>query len=116
MRNLKACHQTGRAKLLLSREWTKRSQNRLDGNVAPGAEAGIGGKINGRSDKFGTVNIVVNNAGTNPYFGPIVDSEEWAWEKTMAVNLKAPYLPQITNPPSTCNTAPVVNELASEAK
>jgi len=44
------------------------------------------------ADKFGPVNVLVNNAGTNPYFGPIVDSEEWAWEKTMGINLKAPYM------------------------
>ena len=44
------------------------------------------------TEKFGPVNILVNNAGTNPYYGPIIDSEEWAWDKTMAVNLKAPYM------------------------
>ncbi len=43
-------------------------------------------------DRFGPVNVLVNNAGTNPYYGPIVDSEEWAWDKTMGVNLKAPYI------------------------
>ena len=43
-------------------------------------------------DRFGPVNVLVNNAGTNPYYGPIVDSEEWAWDKTMDVNLKAPYV------------------------
>ncbi len=42
--------------------------------------------------KFGTVNVLVNNAGTNPYFGPIADSEDWAWDKTMDVNLKGPYI------------------------
>jgi NAD(P)-dependent dehydrogenase (short-subunit alcohol dehydrogenase family) len=42
--------------------------------------------------ELGTINVLVNNAGTNPYFGPIVDSEEWAWDKTLGVNLKAPYL------------------------
>jgi NAD(P)-dependent dehydrogenase (short-subunit alcohol dehydrogenase family) len=35
---------------------------------------------------------LVNNAGTNPYFGPIVESEDWAWDKTMDVNLRAPYV------------------------
>ncbi len=40
---------------------------------------------------FGSVDVLVNNAGTNPYFGPILDSEDWAWEKTFDVNLKAPY-------------------------
>jgi len=42
--------------------------------------------------KFGPTSILVNNAGTNPYFGPIIDSEEAAWDKTMEVNLKGPYL------------------------
>jgi len=42
--------------------------------------------------RFGPVNILVNNAGTNPYFGPIADSEDWAWDKTMDVNLKGPYI------------------------
>jgi NAD(P)-dependent dehydrogenase (short-subunit alcohol dehydrogenase family) len=39
-------------------------------------------------DKFGTIDILVNNAATNPYFGPIVDADENAWEKTVSVNLK----------------------------
>ena len=43
------------------------------------------------SERFGKVDVLVNNAGTNPYFGPIVDSEDWAWEKTFDVNLTAPY-------------------------
>ncbi len=41
--------------------------------------------------KFGEINILVNNAGTNPYFGPIIDSDAAAWDKTMEVNLKGPY-------------------------
>ena len=48
--------------------------------------------IHEAEERFGPVNILVNNAGTNPYYGPIVDSEEWAWDKTMDVNLKAPYV------------------------
>jgi NAD(P)-dependent dehydrogenase (short-subunit alcohol dehydrogenase family) len=42
--------------------------------------------------KFGHVNVLVNNAGTNPYFGPILDSDDRAWDKTMEVNLKGPYI------------------------
>ncbi len=42
--------------------------------------------------RFGAVNVLVNNAGTNPYFGPIVESDERAWDKTFEVNLKGPYL------------------------
>lgn len=48
--------------------------------------------VNAAEEKFGTVNVLVNNAGTNPYYGPIVESEDWAWDKTMDVNLKGPYM------------------------
>lgn len=41
---------------------------------------------------FGRIDILCNNAGTNPYYGPIMDAEEWAWDKTMDVNLKGPFL------------------------
>ena len=38
--------------------------------------------------KFGKVDILVNNAATNPHFGPLVDVDEGAWDKTFQVNLK----------------------------
>ena len=41
---------------------------------------------------FGRIDILVNNAGTNPYMGPLIDAEEWAWDVTMNVNLKGPFL------------------------
>lgn len=43
-------------------------------------------------ERFGGIDILVNNAGTNPYFGPIVESNDLAWDKTMDVNLKGPYI------------------------
>ena len=43
-------------------------------------------------DRFGPLRVLVNNAGTNPFYGPIVDSEDRAWDKTMEVNLKGPYI------------------------
>lgn len=42
--------------------------------------------------RFGPVNVLVNNAGTNPYFGPIIESNDAAWDKTMEVNLKGPFV------------------------
>lgn len=36
---------------------------------------------------FGTVDILVNNAATNPHFGPVLDSEQSHWQKTFEVNV-----------------------------
>ena len=43
-------------------------------------------------EHFGRIDILVNNAGTNPYNGPLIDAEEWAWDITMNVNLKGPFM------------------------
>ena len=39
----------------------------------------------------GRPTILVNNAGTNPYFGPMMGLEWPAWDKTFEVNLKGPW-------------------------
>jgi len=36
----------------------------------------------------GRLDILVNNAATNPYFGPIVDADIGAYQKTMDVNVR----------------------------
>ncbi len=41
---------------------------------------------------FGKVDILVNNAATNPYFGPMMDVGDEAWDKTFEVNLKGYFL------------------------
>ena len=38
--------------------------------------------------RYGGVDVLVNNAGTNPHFGPILTAEESQWDKTLEVNLK----------------------------
>jgi dehydrogenase/reductase SDR family member 4 len=40
---------------------------------------------------YGGIDILVNNAASNPVFGPINDAEEWAFDKIMNVNVKAPF-------------------------
>jgi NAD(P)-dependent dehydrogenase (short-subunit alcohol dehydrogenase family) len=37
---------------------------------------------------YGQVDILVNNAATNPHFGPMLTIEERAWDKTFEVNVK----------------------------
>ena len=39
-------------------------------------------------DAYGGVDIVVNNAATNPHFGPVLTAEESHWDKTFDVNVK----------------------------
>ena len=39
-------------------------------------------------EKFGRVDGIVNNAATNPYFGPLVDTPDAAIEKTFEVNVR----------------------------
>jgi NAD(P)-dependent dehydrogenase (short-subunit alcohol dehydrogenase family) len=43
-------------------------------------------------DKYGRLDILVNNAATNPYMGPVIDAEIPAWDKTFEVNLRGPLL------------------------
>jgi NAD(P)-dependent dehydrogenase (short-subunit alcohol dehydrogenase family) len=42
-------------------------------------------------DKFGRIDILFNNAGTNPYHGPLMDAEERGWDTTFNVNLRGPF-------------------------
>lgn len=54
--------------------------------------AGNMGAINALFERvrseLGRLDILVNNAATNPYFGPATGIEERAYDKTMEVNLK----------------------------
>jgi NAD(P)-dependent dehydrogenase (short-subunit alcohol dehydrogenase family) len=39
-------------------------------------------------ERFGRVDGLVNNAATNPYFGPLIDTPDAAIDKTFEVNVK----------------------------
>lgn len=41
---------------------------------------------------FGRIDILVNNAATNPHFGPLLDATPAQWDKIMQVNLRGAYL------------------------
>jgi NAD(P)-dependent dehydrogenase (short-subunit alcohol dehydrogenase family) len=38
-------------------------------------------------DSFGRIDILVNNAATNPHFGALLDAEDSLWQKTIEVNI-----------------------------
>jgi NAD(P)-dependent dehydrogenase (short-subunit alcohol dehydrogenase family) len=42
--------------------------------------------------KYGGVDILINNAAANPVFGPLNETETWAFDKIMDVNVKGPFL------------------------
>ncbi len=42
----------------------------------------------GKEADFGKADLLVNNAGTNPHFGPLLATPNAAWDKTFEVNLK----------------------------
>lgn len=39
-------------------------------------------------EKFGKIDILINNAATNPVFGPIIDTDVPVWDKIFEVNVK----------------------------
>ena len=43
-------------------------------------------------ETFGRLDVLVNNAATNPYFGPLVQATEAAYDKTFEVNCKGYFL------------------------
>ncbi|RLE23702.1 MAG: short-chain dehydrogenase [Acidobacteria bacterium] len=42
--------------------------------------------------KYGKLDILVNNAATNPFYGPAIDVPQWAFDKTFEVNVKGYFL------------------------
>ncbi|MEZ4551848.1 MAG: SDR family oxidoreductase [Desulfobacterales bacterium] len=53
--------------------------------------AAIEGLYQWIEEKWGRLDILVNNAATNPYFGEMAGVDEKAWAKTFDVNLKGPF-------------------------
>jgi len=43
-------------------------------------------------DSWGGLDVLVNNAGTNPTMAPLTQLEEGIWDKILDVNLKGPFL------------------------
>ena len=43
-------------------------------------------------ERFSRIDILVNNAATNPYMGPVLGAEPSAWDKTFEVNVRGVFL------------------------
>jgi NAD(P)-dependent dehydrogenase (short-subunit alcohol dehydrogenase family) len=52
-----------------------------------GDEAAVQGLVADTLARFGAIHILVNNAATNPHFGPILQAEASHWHKTFDVNV-----------------------------
>jgi len=70
---------------------------RADGYDATAVAAHIGDMDQARAlidrtlEIYGGVDIVINNAATNPVFGPVIQTDESVFDKIMAVNVKGPF-------------------------
>ncbi|HBQ12458.1 MAG: glucose 1-dehydrogenase [Sandaracinaceae bacterium] len=53
-----------------------------------GKEDAVRGLVEDAIAKYGKVDVLVNNAATNPYFGPMMNIDWGAWDKTFEVNVK----------------------------
>ncbi|MCP3942695.1 MAG: glucose 1-dehydrogenase [Desulfobacteraceae bacterium] len=42
-------------------------------------------------EEYGCLDIIVNNAATNPHFGEMITADAGIWDKTMDVNIKGPF-------------------------
>lgn len=71
--------------------------------------------VNTTLEHFGRIDIVINNAATNPVFGPLEDSVD-AMDKIMQVNVKAPLeLARLALPQLKANKGAIVNISSVEA-
>ncbi len=53
-----------------------------------GSEESINEMVDKAIAEFGGIDIAVNNAATNPHFGPLLTAEESHWDKILDVNVK----------------------------
>ncbi|MFO7299079.1 MAG: SDR family oxidoreductase [Actinomycetes bacterium] len=56
------------------------------------SEEDAGAAVGATVERFGSLDILINNAGTNPAFGNLMEVDLGALDKTWAVNMRAPLL------------------------
>lgn len=62
------------------------------GDVTPiaahnGDKQALNDLVNRTLDAYGRLDVLVNNAATNPHFGPLLDAPDSMWQKTLEVNV-----------------------------
>ena len=70
---------------------SKNGGNVLAVSVHTGDEKSIQSMVDQSIEKFGGIDIVVNNAATNPHYGPLFTSDDTQWDKIWDVNVKGYY-------------------------
>ena|SRR5579859_1344959 len=75
----------------------RQAATEMEGSVAvyaanAGDEAAAAACVAATIERFGTLDILVNNAATNPYFGPMLGITPAQFDKTIQVNLRGPLL------------------------
>ncbi len=75
-----------------------------------GDKAQLQNLVNKTLEAYGRIDIIINNAATNPAFGPVVNTEDSAFDKIIEVNLKGMFmLGKIAYPELRKNRGRVVN-------
>jgi NAD(P)-dependent dehydrogenase (short-subunit alcohol dehydrogenase family) len=57
-----------------------------------GQEEAVAALVERAVEAFGGIDIVVNNAATNPHFGPVLTATPSQWDKIFEVNLRSAFL------------------------
>jgi NAD(P)-dependent dehydrogenase (short-subunit alcohol dehydrogenase family) len=90
-----ALAQAGAAVVITARkmEGLEQAAAAMEGEVVPiAAHAGrpddAARAVDQTLERFGRLDVLVNNAATNPYMGRMIDAELPAWDKTFEVNLR----------------------------
>lgn len=91
----KTMAESGASVMMVSRRIDESALAGIDGEVAihPANTGDVeAGRrcIEATMERFGSIDVLVNNAATNPYFGPTLEVDEARYDKTFQVNLRGP--------------------------